>query len=401
LLKELVKEGKISMERIDLSVSRILRMKLEIGLFENPYPRNDRFSKIGSPEHKAMALEAARESIVLMKNDNALPLQPEKIKNLVVAGPVANSKVALGGGWTLRWIPDDESIYPKTMLTVFTALQKEFAKSTVTLASNAAEVKTKASNADAIIIAVGEMAYSEGFGSIHDLALPQDQVELIKAAQATGKPVIIVLVAGRPRVITNIFKDSKAVLFAGWPGFEGAQAIAEIISGKVNPSGKLAFNYPVASNRLLPHYHKSSEVLLAHEIENPITLVPYGSGLSYTNFEYSNLNLTDSTLTGTGSITATVNVKNTGTRDGKESVLWFLQDEVGSISRPVRELKYYEKQSLKPGESKSFTFTIKPSEHLSFPDKTGKMLMEDGYFTLTVGKLKKRFKLQGVNVAVN
>jgi beta-glucosidase len=397
LLKDLVKEGKISMERIDLSVSRVLRMKFEMGLFENPYPRNDRFKKIGSPEHKALALEAARESIVMLKNDNTLPLAPEKTKSIVVAGPVANSKVALAGGWTLRWIPTEEKIYPKDMLTVYSALQKEFSKSSVTLAANADDIKSKSSTADAIVIAVGEMAYSEGFGSIHDLDLPQDQVDLVKAAQSTGKPVILVVVAGRPRVITNIFSNSKAVLFAGWPGFEGAQAIAEIISGKVNPSGKLAFNYPVASNRIVPHNHKQSEVLLAHQIDNPIALVPFGSGLGYSNFEYTDLKLSDSTITTAGSLTATVTVKNNGSREGKESVLWFLQDEVGSISRPVRDLKYYEKQSLKPGESKSFTFIIKPEEQLAFPDKTGKMLLEDGYFTIMVGKLKSRFKLQGSN----
>jgi beta-glucosidase len=396
-LKTLVNEGKITKERIDLSVSRILRMKLEIGLFENPYPRNDRFKKIGSPEHKAIALDAARESIVLMKNDNTLPLAAQKIKNLLVAGPLANSKIALAGGWTLRWIPAEETIYPKEMLTVFTALQKEYAKANVSQAINADEIKSKSANADAIIVVVGEMAYSEGFGSIHDLDLPADQVEIVKTAQATGKPVVLVVVAGRPRIITNIYKDSKAVLFAGWPGFEGAQAIAEIISGKVNPSAKLAFNYPVASNRLLPHNHKSTEVLLAHEIENPIAISPYGSGLSYSNFEYSNLTVGDSILTSaTDEIQATVTVKNTGTRDGKEAVLWFINDEVGSISRPVKDLKFYEKQLLKVGETRTFSFNIRADEHLSFPDETGKMLLEDGYFTLMVGKLKKRFKLQGV-----
>jgi beta-glucosidase len=395
-LKALVKEGKISMERIDLSVSRILRLKLEIGLFENPYPRNDRFKKIGSPEHKAFALDAARESIVLIKNENALPLASEKIKNLLVAGPLANSKIALAGGWTLRWIPAEENIYPKDMLTVFTALQKQYAKATVSLAISTGEIKSKAASADAIIVTVGETAYSEGFGSIHDLDLPAEQAELVKAAQATGKPVILVIIAGRPRVISNIYKDTKAVIFAGWPGFEGAQAIAEIVSGKTNPSAKLAFNYPVASNRLLPHNHKATEVLLAHEIENPIALASYGTGLSYTTFEYSNLTVGDSVLNSPNDeIQATVTVKNTGTRDGKEAVLWFLNDEVGSISRPVKDLKYYEKQMLKAGETRTFTFTIRPTEHLSFPDETGKMLLEDGYFTLMVGKLKKRFKLQG------
>ncbi|HYF70473.1 MAG TPA: glycoside hydrolase family 3 N-terminal domain-containing protein [Ohtaekwangia sp.] len=392
LLRELVEEGRISEERIDLSVSRILRLKYELGLFENPFPRNDRFNRIGSAENKAKALEAARESIVLMKNENALPLDPASVKNVLVAGPLANLKQPLGGGWTLRWIPAEEGIYPKDMLTVYTALQKEFAN--VSLASSAAEIKQKAAAADAVVVTVGEMPYAEGFGSIIDISLPEDQVELVKAAKETGKPVILVIISGRPRVITKIYPDCKAVLFAGLPGFEGAQAIAEIVSGKVNPSAKMSFTYPYAVNRLVPHNHKVSEVTLAHEIDNPVALVPFGFGLSYTTFAYSDLKLSDSVLTSaTGEIKASVTVKNTGDRPGKEAILWFLHDEVGSISRPVRELKYYEKSLIEPGASKTFTFTIKPERDLTFPNKNGEQLLEDGYFTVMVGDLKTRFKL--------
>ena len=393
-MKALVKEGKISEERVDLSVSRILRMKLEIGLFENPYPRNDRFNRVGAPENRAKALEAARESIVLMKNENTLPLDPSKIKNLLVAGPNANSKSALGGGWTLRWMTSDESLYPKDMHTVFTGLKKEFPGATVTLASSSNELKSQAPRADAIILVVGEPAYSEGFGSIQDITLPEDQLALIETAQATTKPVIVVMISGRPRVITKVYDGCKAVLFGGLPGFEGGQAIAEIISGKVNPSAKMSFNFPRSVNRLVPHNHKISEVLLAHEIPNPICLVPFGTGLSYTTFEYSNLTLSDSVIhSDDGEIKATVTVKNTGSREGKEAVLWFLHDEVASLSRPIRDLKYYEKKSIKPGESAPYSFTIKPNESLWFPDKAGVHLLENGYFTLMVGDQKTRFKL--------
>jgi beta-glucosidase len=387
----LVKENKISEERIDLSVARILRLKLELGLFENPYPRNDRFDRIGSPANKAKALEAARESLVLMKNESALPLATSN--RILLAGPNANLKSPLGGGWTLHWSPSDESIYPKDMLTVYTALQKEFNQ--VTLANSANEVRSLSSKADAIVLAIGEAAYAEGFGSITDITLPKDQLDLIKAAQATGKPVILVIIAGRPRVITEVYEGCKAVIFAGCPGFEGAQAIAEVVSGKVNPSGKMSFTYPAAVNRLVPHNHKSSEELLAHVIPNPIELVPFGYGLSYTTFEYSNLHLSDSVINGKdGSLTATVTVANKGSRDGKEAVLWFLHDEVGTLTRPVRDLKYYEKDLIKAGESKTFTFTIRPQESLSYPDHTGKQLLEDGYFTLMVGTEKTRFRLQ-------
>jgi beta-glucosidase len=390
---ELVKEGRISEERVDLSVSRILRMKYELGLFENPLPRNDRFNRVGSPENRAKALEAARESIVLMKNEKALPLNEGT--RVLVAGPNANLKAPLAGGWTLRWIPNDEAIYPKDMFTVYTAMQKEF--KSISLANNAAEIKSKAGQADAIVLVVGEMPYSEGYGSITDISLPSDQQDLIKAAQATGKPVTLVILAGRPRVITEVYPACKAVLFAGLPGFEGGQAIAEILSGKVNPSGKLSFTYPYAVNRLVPYNHKVSEVTLAHEIPNPVALLPFGTGLSYTTFEYSNLVLSDTVMSGaTASVTASVTVKNTGSIAGKESILWFLHDEVASISRPVRELRYYEKILLNPGESKTVSFTINPDKDLSFPNKKGEQILENGYFTVMTGTLKTRFKLTDV-----
>ena len=391
-LKSLVKEGRISEERINLSVARILRMKLELGLFDHPFPRNDRFSRIGSPENKAKALNAARESIVLMKNDaNVLPLSPGK-EMVLVAGPLANLKGPLAGGWTLRWIPNDENIYPKDMQTVYSAMQKEFGN--VALATTLDEVKLKGPKASAIVIAVGEMPYSEGFGSITDIRLPDDQAELVKAAQATGRPVVLVIISGRPRIITPIYDNCGAVLFAGLPGFEGAQAIAEIISGKVNPSAKMSFNYPYSANRLVPHNHKISEVLLAHEIPNRIALKAFGTGLSYTTFQYSDLTLSDSVLrSDDAEIKATVTVTNTGTREGKEAVLWFLHDEVASLSRPVRDLKYYEKQTIAPGTAVTFSFVVKPSTHLWFPNRRGEHLLEDGHFTLMVGPLKARFKL--------
>ncbi len=393
LLRELVEEGRIPEERIDLSVSRILRLKLELGLFESPYPRNDRFDRVGSKENKAKALNAARESLVLMKNDSVLPLNPATTRNVLVTGPTGNLKQPLAGGWTLRWIPAQEDIYPEDMLTVYTALQKEF--KSVSWAASVNEMKSKAAQADAIVVAVGEMPYSEGFGSITDLNLPEDQVELVKAAQATGKPVIMVIIAGRPRIITQIYPGCKAVIFAGLPGFEGAQAIAEVISGTVNPSGKLSFNYPHSVNRLLPHNHKISEIQLAHEIDNPISLLPFGEGLSYTTFEYGNLQLSDSLLTDeSGTITATVTIRNTGARSGKEAVLWFIHDEVASISRPVKDLKYYEKISLEPGETKTVQFSIAPLRDLTFPDKKGNPILENGYFNLMVGPLNARFNLQ-------
>lgn len=395
LTKQLVDEGKIPMERIDLAVSRILRMKYELGLFDHPYPRNDRFDRVGSAANKAKALNAARESIVLMKNNGVLPLDTVKTKSILVAGPVANLKSPLGGGWTLRWVTQDETLYPKDMLTPYTGIQKEFPNSKVTLASTAADIKSKAAGVNAIVMVVGEMPYSEGFGSINDISLPDDQVALVQAAQSTGKPVIMVIVAGRPRVITKIYDQCSAVLFAGLPGFQGGQAIGEILGGTVNPSAKMSFNYPAYVNRLVPHNHKPTEELLAHVIPNKIALVPFGNGLSYTTFQYSNLTLSDSVLhSDTDTLTATVTVTNTGKVAGKEAVLWFTFDEVASLTRPVEELKYYEKQLIEPGQSKTFTFKLVPEQQLWFPDDQDHHLLEDGYFRITVGDQKARFKLE-------
>jgi beta-glucosidase len=390
-LLALVKEGRIPEERINLSVARILRMKLNIGLFENPLPRNDRFDRIGTTRNRAFALDAARESIVLMKNDsNQLPLAPSR-KNVLVAGPLANLKSPLSGGWTLRWINHDESLYPEYVLTPFAALQREFPSAR--LAANDKEIRLMAAKADAIVVVVGEMPYSEGFGSITDINLPAEQLETIETAIATGKPVTLVIVAGRPRIITSVYDRCQAVLFAGLPGFEGGQAIAEIISGRVNPSAKMSFNYPYAPNRLLPHNHKTTEELLAHEILNPIALKEFGTGLSYATFEYSNLTLSDSILTSEAdSIVATVTVKNSGLTAGKEAVLWFVSDEVATITRPVKDLKFYDKKLIQPGESVTYSFVIK-SEQLAFPDKNNTRLLEDGHFTLIVGSLKARFNL--------
>jgi beta-glucosidase len=395
-LLALVKEGKVAEERINLSVARILRLKLKLGLFENPLPRNERFDRIGTDENRGYALEAARESIVLMRNhQSTLPLDPGRIKNILVAGPLANLKAPLAGGWTLRWINTDESLYPSWMTTPFTAMQKEFGADKVSLSTDIKDMWLKSARADAIVVVVGENSYSEGYGSIVDLDLPSDQMSWIRLAVDSGKPVVLVMVSGRPRIITSIYEQCGAVLFAGWPGFEGATAIAEIISGKVNPSGKLSFNYPYAANKLVPYNYKWAEVLLAHEIPNPMSLAEFGSGLSYTTFTYSNLRLSDSVLrSADNEIRASVTVTNSGNREGMESVLWFISDEVASITRPVRELKYYDKKALKPGESADYEFVIKPSEHLWFPDRNNNRILEDGYFTLAVGNQSTRFKLQ-------
>ena len=386
-LKELVEEGTIPMERIDLSVSRILRLKFDLGLFYNPYPRNDRFDLIRKDEHVESALNAARESIVLVKNNNVLPLS--KGTRIIVAGLNANSKMGLCGGWTLRWIPTEEGIFPEYMPTFFDALQQEFGQNNVTLAS-AENLLQRSRNAGAIVLAVGERPYSETPGNITDLSLDKGQMALVDLAISTGKPVILVMIAGRPRLVTPALRSVQAFIWAGLPGFEGGTALAEILSGKVNPSGKMPFSYPAQPNHWYPYNHKNMEQFFDHP-DTVNTIAGFGHGLSYTSFSYSNLRLDKDELSGPETITARVTVTNTGSIAGKESVLWFIKDDVGNITRPVKSLRHFEKRMVQPNESVEFTFTITPEEDLTYPDKNGNKILEPGSFQVMVDTLSNSF----------
>ncbi|MGB9746475.1 MAG: beta-glucosidase family protein [Bacteroidales bacterium] len=392
---QLVREGRISEDRIDLSVARILRLKLELGLFEHPYPRNDRFDRLATPASSEMALNAARESIVLLKNEgNLLPLNKKKRLNLIVTGFNANKRMATSGGWTNRWSPLGDNVFTDKAQTLVEGISHEFAGSSVVFEKNPYSTKN-VRNCDAIIYVAGEDPYAEGTGLINDMVLPENQLNEIKSAISTGIPVILVLVSGRPRIISDVWDDCKAVLWAGLPGYFGAKAIGEILAGKVNPSGKLPFSYPYTASRNLTYNHKNSERALIMETQLPWTIADFGSGLSYTTFRYDSLHVSDTIISGRhNEITAEVTVTNTGSVTGKEAVLWFIRDECGTITRPVRELKYFEKQEIKPGESKKFIFKINPLRDLSYPDEKGNAILEEGYFTLTVGDKSVRFKYQ-------
>jgi beta-glucosidase len=408
-VKELVQEGRLSKERIDLSAGRVLQMKEELGMFENPMPRADRLSRVGAPEHKQHALDAARESIVLLKNEkNTLPLAPGQVKRLLVVGPSADSKANLSGGWTLAWQGRSEAQYPADVSTVYTALKREYPNAqveTIPYLDAAGKPQTvavaaAARRADAVIIALGERPYAEGLGNIDDLTLPVDQQQLVRLVQATGKPSVLIIIGGRPAIIRPVVENSPAVLWAG------GQAIAEVISGKVNPSGRLPFTYPQAAGHIANYHHDNNENSLelsdfgvgfesrGNKAKSTM-LTEYGTGLSYTTFRYSNLQLTDSVLNGNAPIRATVRVTNTGAKAGKEAVLWYLTDEVGRITRPVRLLKHFEKQDFQPGQTRELTFTIEPQTSLSYPGPDGERRLENGFFTLRVGDQKTRFRYAG------
>ncbi len=389
--KQLVDEGLYPIERIDASVKRILRLKFDLGLFENPFPSDKRFSRIGSLENKAQARIAAEESIVLLKNEgNILPIASGK--KILVGGANANSRTNLCGGWTIEWGGAAENKYPNEMETVFSALQKEY-KSGVTLFQDTiakglpdlGKWSTACNTADIIVCVVGETPYAEGLGNINDLTLPEEQIAFVKAAQNTGKPVLLVMVAGRPRIIASVIEKSNAFIHAGLPCYEGGGALAGIISGRINPSGKLSFTYPQFTGHITPYNVKAHDRYTYQ--------FPFGAGLHYGEVMYSDLSFSDTLINRNKSIIATVKVKNTGKMPVKETVLWMIRDEFRSITPMKNSLRHFEKVALNPGETKILKFEIQPGRDLAFPDETGRQLLEDGYFELTIGGLKKRFLL--------
>ncbi|MDB5235169.1 MAG: beta-glucosidase [Hymenobacter sp.] len=422
-VKELVQEGRLTPARIDLSAGRVLQMKDEIGLFENPMPRTDRLSRVGDPALRAQAVAAARESVVLLKNaKNVLPLAPARVKRLLVVGPSADSRANLCGGWTLAWQGREESAYPKDVPTVVEALRKEFPNAKVETVPYAdakgnlllAKVAAAAKQADAVVLALGERPYTEGLGNTSDLTLPDDQQQLARAAQASGKPTILLVIGGRPSIIRGVAEGASAIIWAGLPGYGGGTALAEVISGKTNPSGKLPFTYPQFAGHISNYHHDNNENSLAlsdfgagFEKRGPkyksSMLTEYGEGLSYTTYSYSGLALSDSVMSGPGArLRATVRVANTGARAGQEAVLWFLTDEVGRIARPVRMLKHFEKQPFDAGQTRELTFTIDPRRDLSYPDGQGRPQLEDGWYTLRVGSQTARFRYAGgANASAN
>jgi beta-glucosidase len=364
-----------------------------LGLFKNPYPQSFNFDQLGSEEVHKSARNVSAESIVLLKNKNRL-LPLNKPNRLTVVGMNADSKKALCGGWSYSWQGDNESIYPDSINTVFDALNIEFDNTRITN-SDRAHLRYYAGISDAIIVVTGESPYAEGLGNIDDMSLPEGEMELIEAALATNKPVILILLEGRPRILGELFDQCHAVLFAGLPGMFGGEAIAGILSGRINPSGKMPVTYPYKSGHMLSYNYKHSE-FSGLNAENPdiqrFSIGDFGYGLSFTRYEYSNLTLSDSIITIGKGINVTVKVKNVGSREGKESVLWFLADEVGTYTRPVKQLKHFEKQFIMPGEVKEYSFSIDPVKHLGYPDMEGNWLLESGYYTLLVGQLSVRFR---------
>ena len=384
-LLELVKEGKIPESRIDESVRRILRVKFALNLFENPYPDPEMKSQVGSPESAQVSLQAAREALTLLKNDHGL-LPLNKNQKILVTGPNANLRSVLNGGWSYTWQGNEESLYPKTQATILSALQAKLGTANVTYieGTNLDQAVAAAQNVDVAIIVLGESPYAETSGNIHDLTLPTAQLQLAAAIAKTGTPIVLVLVEGRPRIITPIVDDAQAILMAYLPGALGGNAIADVLLGDYNPSGKLPITYPRHPNDLVPYDHKPIEEDNPNKLD---PLFPFGFGLSYTSFNYSNLQSDRNQISPGESLTIKVTVTNTGKRMGKEVVELYLSDLYRKVSPPVKQLKRFQGVTLQPGESKTVEFTLNQDD-FAFHDRDNQFTVEPGEFKVSIGDLE-------------
>lgn len=392
-LKALVAEGRISEERIDASVARVLKLKYELGLFDqNRLPDPSPVDPALVRQNREHSLDAARESIVLMKNEDSLLPLGEGTRILIV-GDLAKTRRALCGGWTYVWFARDDSVFPSEMDTFFDAMEREFGADRVDFAT-AEDYARKAPRADVVIFFASREPYAELLGNRTDLGLEKEQAALAQEIMSSGKPFVTVVVEGRPILMPEVFDASQAFVWAGLPGYCGGRALAEVLSGKVNPSGRLPFSYPAYALHFSPYNRKWLDTLVYHEdLDGRIALRDFGYGLGYSEFHYRDLRLNADRLGRDGALVATVTVTNAGDRSGKEAVLWYVHDEYASITRPVRELRCFEKVELAAGESREFQFKIDAVRDLGFPDEDGRRLLEAGTFRLFVGDLSAEFEL--------
>ncbi len=406
LLIEAVNKGEVSMKRIDDAVKRILVMKYNIGLFDNPYPEQAAFSNFGKAEYQQYALDAAHEAMTLLKNkDNILPLA--KNKRVLLAGPAAQSISALNGCWSYTWQGKDEKWYPADSKTIYEAIAAKIGAANVITTTvkgfdapqnyDATALTNAAANADVIVLCIGENAYAESPGNIRDLALPKEQETLAIAAALTGKPVILVLTEGRPRFITNIEPSAKGILMAYWSGKKTGEAIADILFGDYNPDGRLPYTYHKSMGEIVLYDRKGTEEV--REIFNDNVgagydpLFAFGHGLSYTTFEYSDIKLSTATLSGDEKLTVSISVKNTGNRAGKHTVELYSKDLFASITPSMKRLRAFDKINLQPGETKTVTFIIDRND-LAFVNAALKTVTEPGEFELMIGDKKAKFTYQ-------
>ena len=422
LLKELVQEGKVSQARIDDAVRRILRAKYRLGLFDRPNTGGKGYEKFGSKEHADLALRAAEETIVLLKNaphageEPLLPLTPDKLNKLhtssaqgdfqiLLTGPNANQMRCLNGGWSYTWQGSKAEDLAQQYNTVYEALCNKYGKEHIILEQGVTynergqyweenEPQTDravaaAAKADVIIACIGENSYCETPGNLTDLWLSENQRNLVKELAKTGKPIILVLNEGRPRLISDIEPLAKAVVHTFLPGNYGGDALANLLSGEANFSAKMPYTYPREINSLNNYDYKVSEEVGtmsgAYNYDAKVSLLwPFGYGLSYTTFEYSNLRTDKDAFTADDVINVSVDVRNSGTRTGKEAVLLYSSDVVASLTPDNKRLRDFTKVELQPGQQRTVTFQL-PAKSMAFVGADGRWTLEEGDFILRAG----------------
>ncbi len=403
----LVKEGKVPMSRIDDALTRILRVKEELDIFNTPVTYAKDYPKFGSEEFEKASYNTAAESITLLKNvNNILPIQ--KTARVLVTGPNANSMRTLNGGWTYTWQGERTDQYAEKYNTILEAVTKKFGGDNVKYEAGVGyNMKGKyfedsvlnldaaiqaASGVDYIILCIGENSYTETPGNLNDLSLSDNQLSLANAMIKTGKPVIMILNEGRPRIIRMIETGAAAIIDIYLPSNFGANALADILTGDVNPSGKLPITYPRYTNSLAGYIHKPSEGNANPQGGESNSQFEFGFGLSYTTFEYSSLSIDKKTYAPAETATINVTVKNTGTHEGREVVQLFISDLVASLTPDVKRLRGFEKVDLKAGESKTVTFRLQMKD-LAFINNDDRKTLEAGDFKIQVSNLNTTFNI--------
>lgn len=403
LIEELAREGQIPMSRIDDAVRRIIRMKYRLGLFDHPVQRLKDYPKFGGPEFARLAYDGAVESMVLLKNEDAI-LPIRKGTRILLTGPNANQMRCLNGGWTYTWQGHLADKYASQYNTVYEALCNSFGKDNVVMRQGVTyreegkyfeenqpdlhSAVEAAGDVDVIVACIGENSYTETPGNLSDLTLSSNQRDLIKALAATGKPIVLILNQGRPRIIADIEPLAKAVVNIFLPGNYGGDALAALISGDENFSGKMPVTYPKEINSLANYDFKKSEEVAtmegAYDYNARITQQwAFGYGLSYTTFSYSNLRVDKSHFRSGDVIGVSVDVTNTGSRTGKESVLVYSSDIIASMTPDGRRLRAFDKVELRPGATATVSFQI-PADELAFVGMDGKYHLEAGEFRISV-----------------
>jgi len=396
-LVDLVKTGEVPMSRIDEAVADILRVKFQLGLFEKPYPDKQLKEQFATDASRQANLQAAREAMTLLKNESGL-LPLGKDKKVLVTGPCSDKLSILNGGWTITWQGDNEALYPQEKSTILEAIQDKVGASNVEYIEavkfdkelDISRAVSAASRVDVIVACLGEPTYCETPGNIDDLMLSAPQIRLVQELAKTDKPIVMVFTQGRPRVIRTIVDNAGAILMAYLPGMEGGQAIADVLFGDANPSGKLPFTYPKYSGWHVCYDHKKSENAAPNKFDPQWE---FGHGLSYTTFKYGDLRIDKNNISADDTLIVTVNVTNTGQREAAEIVQLFLSDIVATVTPPVKSLKRFTKIFLKPGEKQTVKFELSWDD-FAFIGRQNKPVVEPGEFKISLGGLTKAFEIQ-------